>query len=79
MLYGLLYNRSSGFISCNKYFSIIAGVTNELFAVDVCFISFTGVTGVDWTFNPHHEEEVKVYTLPCSKFLDQYFNVLVQE
>lgn len=35
-LYALLYNRSGGFISCNKYFNIIAVVTNGFFRNAVC-------------------------------------------
>lgn len=35
---GLLYNRSSGFISCNKYFNIIAVVTNGFFTDTVCLM-----------------------------------------
>lgn len=35
-LYALLYNRSGGFISCNKYFNITVVVTNTFFIDTVC-------------------------------------------
>lgn len=39
--FGLLYDRSSDFISCNKYFNIIARVTTGFFTDTVRFVWLT--------------------------------------
>lgn len=49
---GLLYNRSSDFISCNKYFRILFGVTDEFFTESVfnwTLVISSGAAEGSWT------------------------------
>lgn len=46
---GLLYNRSSDFISCNKYFRILRGVSDEFFTESGFSWTLARAAGGSWT------------------------------